>query len=141
MKIGSVLLIDEFGLYLYVVVQEDFLNMFNKFVISSFIVIFIYSYWLMDFERLERIRLVLKNNDCIYVENKIYKGVDNNIMKLIFFVIGLGFKNNISIFGKNVIFVEGYFDYYYLEVMRYYFFEMYEYKFDNFKIYFCLGFV
>lgn len=139
MKTGSVLLIDEPGLYLHAAAQEDLLNMLNKLAISSPIVISTHSHWLMDPNRLERIRLVLKDNDRTYVENKIHKGADNNTMKPILSAIGLGLKNNISTFGKRVVLVEGYSDYYYLEAMRYYFNEILEIKLDNFKIYPCLG--
>lgn len=139
MKTGSVLLIDEPGLYLHASAQEDLLTMLNDLSENSPIVISTHSHWLMDPNRLERIRLVLKENDSTYVENKIHKGADNNTMKPILSAIGLGLKNNISTFGKRVVLVEGYSDYYYLEAMRYYFNEILESKLDNFKLYPCLG--
>ncbi|PZT54350.1 ATP-dependent nuclease [Paenibacillus silvae] len=139
MKTGSVLLIDEPGLYLHAAAQEDLLNMLNNLSTSRPIVISTHSHWLMDPNRLERIRLVLKENDHTYVENKIHRGADNNTMKPIHSAIGLGLKNNIGTFGKKVVLVEGYSDYYYLEAMRLYFTEMLEIKLDNFKIYPCLG--
>ena len=139
MNTDSVLLIDEPGLYLHAAAQEDLLSMLNNLSASSPIVISTHSHWLMDPNRLERLRLVLKENDQTFVENKIHKGADNYTMKPILSAIGLGLKNNISAFGKRVVLVEGYSDYYYLEAMRYYFTEILEIKLDNFKIYPCLG--
>lgn len=139
MKTGSILLIDEPGLYLHASAQEDLSIMLNDLSVNSPIVISTHSHWLMDPNRLERIRLVIKDNDSTYVENKIHKGADNNTMKPILSAIGLGLKNNISTFGKRVVLVEGYSDYYYLEAMRYYFNEILEIKLDNFKLYPCLG--
>lgn len=139
MNTDSVLLIDEPGLYLHAAAQEDLLSMLNNLSASSPIVISTHSHWLMDPNRLERLRLVLKENDQTFVENKIHKGADNYTMKPILSAIGLGLKNNISTFGKRVVLVEGYSDYYYLEAMRYYFTEILDIKLDNFKIYPCLG--
>lgn len=139
MKIGSVLLIDEPGLYLHASAQEDLLGMLNNLSDKSPIVISTHSHWLMDPNRLERIRLVLKVNDQTQVENKIHKGADAYTMKPILSAIGLGFNNDISSFGKRIILVEGYSDYYYLEAMRYFFQEILGINFEYFKIYPCLG--
>ncbi|MEK3703537.1 AAA family ATPase [Paenibacillus sp. FSL R7-0198] len=139
MKTGSVLLIDEPGLYLHASAQEDLLGMLNNLSDKSPIVISTHSHWLMDPNRLERIRLVLKVNDQTQVENKIHKGADAYTMKPIFSAIGLGLNNDISTFGERLILVEGYSDYYYLEAMRYYFQEILGIKIKKFKIYPCLG--
>lgn len=139
MRTGSVLLIDEPGLYLHAAAQEDLLSMLNNLSIDSPIVISTHSHWLMDPDRLERIRLVIKENDCTFVENKIHKGADNYTMKPILSAIGLGLKNNINTFGKRAILVEGYSDYYYLEAMRTYFIDILGIKLNTFKLYPCLG--
>ncbi len=119
--------------------QEDLLSMLNDLSANSPIIISTHSHWLIDPDRFERIRLVLKDNDHTFVENKIHKGADNYTMKPILSTIGLGLNKDISSYGKTVVLVEGYSDYYYLEAMRYYFIEILGIKLDYFRIYPCIG--
>lgn len=137
-KKGSILLIDEPGLYLHAMAQEDLLKMLEKISETSPVVFSTHSQWLIDPSRLERLRLVLKVGDNTFVENKIHKGADNITMKPIISAIGLEFAKDISRFNTNVLLVEGYSDYYYLEALRVYF-KRNSIISSDFQIYPCLG--
>lgn len=135
---GSILLIDEPGLYLHATAQEDLLKMLEKISEVSPVVFSTHSQWLMNPNRLERLRLVIKNNDDTFVENKIHKGADNDTMKPIITAIGLEAVKDIRSFSDKVLLVEGYSDYYYLSAIRFYLNKKGR-KFKDFQIYPCNG--
>ncbi|MDA2068501.1 AAA family ATPase [Bacillus cereus] len=117
-----ILLLDEPGLYLHAKAQNDVLKVLEALSISNQLLITTHSPYLIDSSRLERVRLVLKNElGNTYIENKIHKGADEYTLTPIITSIGadLGKDLVFSMNSVNVL-VEGISDYYYLEALKKY---------------------
>ncbi|PGR99923.1 AAA family ATPase [Bacillus pseudomycoides] len=115
-----VLLLDEPGLYLHAKAQNDVLKVLESLSDSNQIIMTTHSPYLIDSSRLERIRLVLKNeNGNTYIENKIHKGADKDTLTPVITSIGLDLSGDL-VFSRNCvnILVEGISDYYYLEALK-----------------------
>jgi len=119
----NVILIDEPGLYLHAKAQEDILKVLKKTSQESQVIFSTHSPYLIDAKRLDRVRLILKNEkDGTKIENKIHKGVDENNETLspIITAIGLDISNSFSIVGKKNVLLEGISDYYFMQALRKY---------------------
>ncbi|ATF13532.1 hypothetical protein A616_16580 [Brevibacillus brevis X23] len=118
---NTVLMIDEPGLYLHAKAQGDLLKLLEKLSEENQVLMTTHSQWLIDPNRLERIRLVKKVDDCTTVENKIHKGADKDTLLPIMSAIGLDLSKSITDFGDINVLVEGISDYYYLRAIIRYF--------------------
>ena len=86
----NVILIDEPGLYLHARAQRDILKKLEDSSIHASIIFTTHSPYLLEPEKFERIRLVLKDdNKGSYVENKIHKVSDKETLTPILTAIGL----------------------------------------------------
>lgn len=113
-----VLLIDEPGLYLHAKAQRDILKVLESLSNDSQIIMTTHSPYLIDSSRLERVRLVLKNENT-YIENKIHKGADKDTLTPIITSIGADLSKDLVFSMNSVnILVEGISDYYYLEALK-----------------------
>lgn len=115
-----VLLIDEPGLYLHAKAQRDILKVLESLSNNSQIIMTTHSPYLIDPSRLERVRLVLKNeNENTYIENKIHKGADKDTLTPIVTSIGADLSEDLVFSMNSVnILLEGISDYYYLEALK-----------------------
>jgi predicted ATP-dependent endonuclease of OLD family len=115
-KTTNIILIDEPGLYLHPKAQKDVLKVLQNISNNSQVIFSTHSPYLIDPNRLDRIRLVLKDKDKgTKIENKIHKTADKETLTPIVTAIGLDINNDFSIAGKNNVLVEGISDYYYLQ--------------------------
>ena len=116
----KVILIDEPGSYLHAKAQIDILKVFESISTEeSQIIISTHSPYLIDPNRLDRVRLVLKEDEKgTWVENKIHRGTDTETLTPIVTAIGLDLSNEFSIAGKKNVLLEGISDYYFLQAFR-----------------------
>jgi len=119
-----VLLIDEPGLYLHAKAQDDILNILEKISKEKQILVTTHSPYLLNSDRLERIRLVSRgSSQRTYVENKIHKGADIETLTPVITAIGLDLTKSLPFNPNFNILVEGISDYYYLEAMKRYLYD------------------
>ena len=117
----NVVLIDEPGLYLHSKAQKDVLKVFETLSGKSQVVISTHSPYLIDAQRLDRVRLILKDDQSgTRIENKIHKGADTETLTPIMTAIGLDISNDFSIAGKKNVLLEGISDYYFIQGLREY---------------------
>ena len=115
----SVILIDEPGLYLHAKAQEDILKELEKISEKSPVIISTHSPYLIDSQRLDRVRLIVKDDQSgTRIENKIHKGTDTETLTPIITAIGLDISNGFSIAGKKNVLLEGISDYYFIQALR-----------------------
>ena len=116
----NIILIDEPGLFLHAEAQKSILKKLEILSKKTNIIFSTHSSYLLEFENLDRIKLVTKTNkEGTIIQNEIHKVQDKETLTPILSAIGL--KINSSIEGisktKNVI-VEGITDYLYLEAFK-----------------------
>jgi predicted ATP-dependent endonuclease of OLD family len=117
----NIILIDEPGLYLHAKAQKDVLKVLEKISKDSQVIFSTHSPYLIDAQRLDRVRLILKDDrDGTKIENKIHKGADNETLTPIITAIGLDISHDFSIAGKNNVLLEGISDYYFIQALRQY---------------------
>ena len=93
----KVILIDEPGLYLHSKAQKDVLKVFEILSGESQVIISTHSPYLIDAQRLDRVRLVLKDDQKgTRIENKIHKDADTETLTPIMTAIGLDISNVLS---------------------------------------------
>ena len=116
----NVILIDEPGLHLHSKAQKDVLKVFETLSEKSQVVISTHSPYLIDAQRLDRVRLILKDDQKgTWIENKIYKGADTETLTPIMTAIGLDISNALSSpVGKKNVLLEGISDYYFMQALR-----------------------
>ncbi len=114
----NIFLIDEPGLYLHAKAQNDVLKFLEKMSEKSQVIFSTHSPYLIDADRLDRVRLISKNYSGTKIENKIHKGADTETLTPIITAIGLDLTNKFSIAGKKNVLLEGISDYYYLQSLR-----------------------
>lgn len=118
---SNVILIDEPGLYLHANAQRDILKNIDECSKSSQIFFSTHSPYLIEPDKLERVRLVEKQseNQGTKIENKIHRFADAETLTPILTAIGLELNRGIVSIDKisNVI-VEGISDYYYLNAFK-----------------------
>lgn len=118
---SNIILIDEPGLYLHANAQRDILNSIDECSKSSQIFFSTHSPYLIEPDRLERIRLVEKQSDNqgTKIENKIHRFADTETLTPILTAIGLELNRGIVSVEKNSnVIVEGISDYYYLNAFK-----------------------
>ena len=115
----GVILIDEPGMYLHAQAQHDVLKTLENLSETSTIIFSTHSPYLIDHQRLDRIRLVQKNNSGTIIENKIHRNTNTETLTPVMTAIGLSLENNgFSVVGQKNVLLEGISDYYYLQALR-----------------------
>ena len=113
------ILIDEPGLYLHSKAQKDVLKVFEILSDESQVIISTHSPYLIDAQRLDRVRLILKDDQTgTRIENKIHKDADTETLTPIMTAIGLDLSSDFSIAGKKNVLLEGISDYYFMQALR-----------------------
>ncbi len=123
----SIILIDEPGLFVHAKAQEDILDILRDMSRENQIIFTTHSPYLIDPNRLDRIRLVVKDlkitrNKRRYTQKgtKIYSitkevNIDKESLTPIITAIGLDISRSLTIAADNNIVLEGPSDYYYLQ--------------------------
>ena len=115
----KVILIDEPGLYLHSKAQKDVLKVFEILSDESQVIISTHSPYLIDAQRLDRVRLILKDDQTgTRIENKIHKDADSETLTPIMTAIGLDISSGFSMAGKKNVLFEGISDYYFMQGLR-----------------------
>lgn len=114
-----VILIDEPGLYLHARAQQDVLEVFEELAAQAQIVFSTHSPYLLDPDRLDRIRLVVKDGDSV-IQGKVHAGADMETLTPIITAVGLDAANQFSVAGSKNVVLEGITDYFYLQALRIY---------------------
>jgi predicted ATP-dependent endonuclease of OLD family len=117
---SNIVLIDEPGLYLHAKAQKDVLKVLETLSNEMPIIFSTHSPYLIDPERLDRVRLVENNNTGTTIENKFYKLKDTETLTPILTAIGLDLSRSFSVIGKKNALLEGISDYYYLNALNLY---------------------
>lgn len=119
-NVRNVILIDEPGLYLHANAQRDILRNLESAGEEVQVIFSTHSPYLIEPDKLDRIRLVQKLDDeGTKIENKIHSVSDKETLTPILTAIGLELTNGIAnINQKNNIVVEGASDYYYLNALK-----------------------
>lgn len=118
--VENVILIDEPGLYLHAKAQRDILRKLEEAGKQAQVFFSTHSPYLLEADKLERIRLVVKDDTRgTIIENKIHKVADKDTLTPILTAIGVEMSTGIVDLErrKNVI-VEGPSDYYYLNAFK-----------------------
>lgn len=128
---NSIILIDEPGLYLHAKAQEDILKVMENISTNNQVIFTTHSPYLISPDRLDRVRLVLKNVDNhTIIENKIHKGADKDTLTPIITAIGLDLTKSLTFSAGMNVLVEGMSDYYYIIAMKKYLASKYPIKED-----------
>lgn len=115
----KVILIDEPGLYLHSKAQKDVLKVFEILSGESQVIISTHSPYLIDAQRLDRVRLILKDDQTgTRIENKIHKDADSETLTPIMTAIGLDISSGFSMAGQKNVLFEGISDYYFIQALR-----------------------
>lgn len=115
-----VILIDEPGLYLHARAQQDVLEVFEELAGDAQIVFSTHSPYLLDADRLDRIRLVVKTEGGTVIQGKVHAGADMETLTPIITAVGLDARNQFSVAGTKNAVLEGITDYFYLQALRHY---------------------
>jgi len=112
----NIILIDEPGAYLHPKAQIDVLDILEDISKENQIIFSTHSPYLINPNKLSRIRLVVKNDDLLETEivNSFNKESTNDTLTPIITAIGLDLSKVLTISNKLNILVEGISDYYYL---------------------------
>ncbi len=118
--VANIILIDKPGLYLHATAQRDILKHLEESSAKCQVMISTHSPYLIEAEKLERVRLVLKSEKKgTYVENKIHAVADKETLSPILTAIGLELNQGIIALDKvNNVVVEGASDYFYLTALN-----------------------
>lgn len=111
---NNVILIDEPGLFLHAKAQKDILNKLEGTAKNVQIMYTTHSPYLIPSDKLNRVRLVLKNDKDGTKIEKITANADKETLTPILTAIGEDLSVGIKVDKKNSIVVEGYSDYLYL---------------------------
>jgi predicted ATP-dependent endonuclease of OLD family len=119
-NVRNVILIDEPGLYLHANAQRDILKTLDDAGSAAQLVFSTHSPYLIEADKLDRIRLVLKTEDRgTYIENKVHAVADAETLTPILTSIGLEMNRGImSVDKNNNVIVEGPSDYFYLHAIK-----------------------
>ncbi len=118
----SVILIDEPGLYLHAKAQRDVLDVLESIQQTQHhtIVFSTHSPYLLDADRLDRVRLVVRKStapDGTKIQ-KVHAGADDETLTPIITAIGLDVTKQFSVASTKNVITEGISDYYYLQGIR-----------------------
>jgi predicted ATP-dependent endonuclease of OLD family len=118
---SNIILIDEPGMYLHPKAQEDIYNKLKNISTTTQIIFTTHSPYLLRYEEMDRIRLVIKNDNILgsFINQKVHATSDKETLTPIMTAIGLELSNEIhSIDKMNNIIIEGPADFYYLQGIR-----------------------
>lgn len=130
---GNIILIDEPGFYLHAKAQEDVLKILESISKENQVIFTTHMPYLIDPHKLDRIRLIIRDNDTkeTRIENSISKGADIETLKPIVTAIGLDISKGLGIAKEKNVILEGISDYYYIQMMKKYLTENGRYKFPE----------
>ena len=112
--VSNVILIDEPGLFLHAKAQEDILKKLEDSANNTPIIFSTHSPYLIEIDKLNRIRLISRKEKGTKILNKIHKYADKETLTPIITAIGLDLSKGLDIAKDNNIIVEGMSDYFYL---------------------------
>jgi predicted ATP-dependent endonuclease of OLD family len=112
-KKDTIILLDEPGLYLHANAQDDVLKVLEDLSKTSKIIVSTHSPYLINPDKIDRIRIVQKSKRGTQIESKIHKGIDQDALKPIINAIGFDLSKSLGSSQNNVL-TEGICDYYYL---------------------------
>lgn len=119
--VPNIILIDEPGLFLHANAQKDVMKKLEASSNNAQIMFSSHSPYLMDIEKLNRIRLVSRTEEKgTVISNKVHKDADKETLTPIITAIGLDLSLGIDIAKENNIILEGMSDYYYLCALKEY---------------------
>ncbi|WJM07307.1 AAA family ATPase [Paenibacillus sp. PK1-4R] len=116
----NIILLDEPGLYLHAKAQQDMLRVLESLSKENQILMTTHSPYLIDTDRLDRLKLVMRNDKSTYIENKFHKVSDRDTLTPIITALGYDLSTGISFNSNTNIIVEGISDYYYILAMKNY---------------------
>ncbi|MDO8988621.1 MAG: AAA family ATPase [Sideroxyarcus sp.] len=136
-SVRNVILIDEPGLYLHANAQRDILKNLETAGEEVQVIFSTHSPYLIESDKLDRIRLVQKFDDRgTVIENKVHSVSDKETLTPILTSIGLELTNGIAnINQRNNVIVEGASDYFYLNALK----RLFEWESVNFVSGGCSG--
>lgn len=116
----NIILIDEPGLYLHANAQTEVLSHLEELATRRQIFYSTHSPYLLEADKLERIRLIQKSGDAgTTVENKLHKVSDKETLTPLLTAIGLALNKGIDhVQSFNNVICEGPSDYYYLNAFK-----------------------
>jgi len=140
---NNLILVDEPGLYLHAQAQQNVLDLLEEIADDNNQIIFsTHSPYLIDPDKLNRIRLVIKDKTkkITQIENQFNKNADIETITPIITAIGLDISKGVAFAKKCNIIVEGVSDYYYILGMKKFLEQNKNYKFpEDVAIIPCVG--
>ncbi|WP_175413331.1 ATP-dependent nuclease [Methanosarcina mazei] len=115
---SNILLIDEPGLYLHPKAQKDILKKLEDSAKDTQIIFTTHSPYLIDVDKLQRIRLVSRDKSGTKISNKINTNAKNETLTPIITAIGMDLSTGLNFVKNNNVLVEGISDYYYLSAFK-----------------------
>ena len=118
--VPNIILIDEPGLYLHAQAQKDIIKKLEDSAKDAPIIFGTHSPYLINVDKLNRVRLILKPTDeeGTYISNKVHKDADKETLTPIITAIGLDLSSGLDIAKDNNIIFEGITDYYYVNAFQ-----------------------
>lgn len=117
-KNPPIVLIDDPGIHLHKKAQEDILRKLESLSRKTEVIFTTHSPYLIDPNKLNRIRLIEKTQSSGTKINKIHSGADYETLSPILTAMGASPKLGLEVAKKNTIVVEGISDYYYMQAFR-----------------------
>lgn len=115
----NIILIDEPGLFLHATAQRDILKNLEEAAKETQVIFSTHSPYLLEDTKLNRIRLVFKNEKGTRIENKVHALADKETLTPILTAIGCNIPKGIdNVQRENNVVVEGISDVYYLEAFK-----------------------
>lgn len=138
---NNLILIDEPGLYLHAKAQQDVLELLEEISKNNQVVFTTHSPYLIDANKLGRIRLIIRNkSEITEIQNNFNKGADIETLTPIITAIGLDITKGLAFPNKMNIIIEGVSDYYYLQAMLQYLQKKEKFKFSADTVFIpCVG--
>lgn len=128
---SNVLLIDEPGLYLHPRAQRDVIKKLEDSAKTSSVIFSTHSPYLIDTEKLHRVKLVSRGKKGTIVSDNFSANADKESLTPVITAIGLDVSMGLDIAKNNNILTEGISDYYYLSAFK----DILDFKFkDNVHI-------
>lgn len=136
-KEDRILLIDEPALYLHPKAQESVLEVFEKTAERprTQIIFSTHSPFLINPEKLGRVKLVVKDQDGTRIVDKFHDTKDPETLTPIIKAIGIGPDAGFSLAKRYNVIVEGISDYYYIQALR----SLLPRRFGEFSVIPCTG--